>query len=269
VYAIFGTGDLIALTHDGQRVWARNLGVPDNHYGHSSSLIYHNNILIVQFDTNKGGRLFGINTATGVTAWETARKSKISWASPMLAELDGKVQVITTSAPSVAGYDPQTGTELWSIDFLSGEVGPSAAFGGGIVYAANEYASLAAIRPGPNPEILWEKHDILPETASPVVAQGLVFVATSYGVIACFDAKTGDQYWEEEFGQGFYGSPMVVEGKMYIMDRGGTMHIYKVDKSPTKLGSPVLGEKSVVTPAFTDGAIYLRGEQYLYCIEAN
>jgi outer membrane protein assembly factor BamB len=39
VYAIFATGDVIAFDMDGNRVWARNLGVPDNHYGHSSSLI--------------------------------------------------------------------------------------------------------------------------------------------------------------------------------------------------------------------------------------
>lgn len=97
----------------------------------------------------------------------------------------------------------------------------------------------------------------------------MIFIATTYGVLGCFDAKTGDQYWEEEFGQGFYGSPMIADGKVYVMDRGGTMHIYKLDKTPVKLGSPVLGEKSVVTPAFTDGTIYLRGEQFLYCIAAN
>ncbi|MDD2812883.1 MAG: PQQ-binding-like beta-propeller repeat protein [Bacteroidales bacterium] len=269
VYAIFGTGDLIALTHNGDRVWAKNLGVPDNHYGHSSSLIYFNQTLIVQYDTNKSGRLLGLNMANGETIWETVRKSKISWSSPILAEIDGKMQVITTSAPSVAGFDAQTGQELWSVDVLSGEVGPSAAFSNGIVYAANEYASLVAIRPGPNPEILWQQYDVLPETASPAVAQGLIFIATTYGVLGCFDAKTGDQYWEEEFGQGFYGSPMIADGKVYVMDRGGTMHIYKLDKTPVKLGSPVLGEKSVVTPAFTDGTIYLRGEQFLYCIAAN
>ena len=39
VFAIFGTGDLIAFDLDGNRKWAKNLGVPANHYGHSSSLI--------------------------------------------------------------------------------------------------------------------------------------------------------------------------------------------------------------------------------------
>ena len=39
VFAIFATGDVIAFDMNGKRVWAKNLGVPDNHYGHSSSLI--------------------------------------------------------------------------------------------------------------------------------------------------------------------------------------------------------------------------------------
>jgi outer membrane protein assembly factor BamB len=56
VYAIFATGDIIAFTMTGNRAWARNLGVPDNHYGHSSSLIIWKDLLLVQYDSNKGGK---------------------------------------------------------------------------------------------------------------------------------------------------------------------------------------------------------------------
>lgn len=266
VFAIFATGDILALDMDGNRVWAKNLGVPDNHYGHSSSLICYNDKLIIQFDTNKSGRLLALNEQTGDIIWDMPRKSKISWSSPMLAEIDGKVQVITTSSPTVAGYDADSGALLWSVDCLSGEVGPSAAYADGLVYAANEYATLAAIKPGPVPTIVWKNDEYLPEASSPAVSDGLLFIATSYGMFACFDAKTGKKQWEKEYGQGFYGSPMIAEGKVYVMDRSGAMHIFKVDRTLTSLGDPVLGEKSVVTPAFADGAIYLRGEKYLYCV---
>ena len=59
---------------------------------------------------------------------------------------------------------------------------------------------------------------------------------------------------------------MIADGKVYVMERNGAMHIFKVDRKLTSLGDPALGEKSVVTPAFADGMIYLKGEKYLYGI---
>ena len=243
IYAIFATGDLLALDRNGKQIWAKSLGLPDNHYGHSSSLICWKDKVIIQFDTNKGGRLIAMSTLTGDIIWDTPRKTKISWSSPILAEIDGKMQVITTASPTVSGYDFETGAQLWAIDCLSGEVGPSAAYADGLVYAANEYATLAAIKPGPSPVIVWQADEYLPECSSPAVHNGLLFIATSYGMFVCYDAKTGNKLWEKEFGQGFYGSPMIADGKVYIMDRGGTMHIFKVDRTLTSLGDPVLGEK--------------------------
>lgn len=266
VYAIFATGDILATDMNGKRIWAKNLGVPDNHYGHSSSLICWKNKLIVQFDTNTSGRLLALDGATGEPVWTHNRTTKISWASPVLAELNGNLQVITATSPKVYGNDFETGAELWALDCLGGEVGPSVAVYDGLVYAANEYYRLVAIRPGATPEIVWESDEYLPDCASPVAADGLLFIATSYGMFVCYDAKTGQKQWEHEYGQGFYGSPMIAEGKVYIMDRGGAMHIFKVDRAKTILGDPVIGEKSVVTPAFADGAIYLRGDKTLFCI---
>ncbi len=266
VYAIFATGDIIAFTMTGKRVWARNLGVPDNHYGHSSSLIIWKNHLLVQYDSNKGGKLLSLDTSTGNTRWETKRQVGISWASPILAEIEGNTQVILSAEPLVAGYDPETGEELWSVDCMMGEVGPSPAFGGGLVYAANEYARLVAIKPGAADPVVWENDEYLPEIASPVVSGGLIFIATSYGVLACFDAASGEKYWEEEAPQGFSASPLVADGKLYAMDSGGTMHIFSLSKEKKKLGAPVLGERAYASPAFSEGTIYLRGEKYLYCI---
>jgi len=266
VYAIFATGDIIAFTMTGKRVWARNLGVPDNHYGHSSSLIVWKNYLLVQYDSGRGGRLLSLDTATGNTHWETNRQVGISWASPILAEIGGNTQVILSAEPLVAGYDPETGEELWSLDCMMGEVGPSPAFGGGLVYAANEYARLVAIRPGAADPVVWENDEYLPEIASPVVSGGLLFIATSYGVLVCYDAASGEKYWEEEAPQGFSASPMVADGKLYAMDSGGNMHIYSLSKEVKKLGTPALGELAYASPAFSEGTIYLRGEKYLYCI---
>lgn len=265
VFAIFATGDLIAFDMAGKRVWAKNLGVPDNHYGHSSSLITWTNKLFVQYDTNRGGKVFAFNVATGETVWETVRKAKISWASPVLAQVNGKYQLVLTADPIVAGYDVETGKELWALDCMMGEVGPSVAFSDGIVVAANEYARMVAIDSKTGTKI-WENDEYLPEASSPVASNGLLVIATSYGVLVCYDLKTGEQYWEHDVGKTLYSSPMIADGKIFMMDNDGVMRIYQFGKEMKLIAENKLGEHAGTTPAFADGKIYIRGNKNLYCI---
>ena len=267
VYAIFATGDVIAFDLNGNRVWARNLGVPKNHYGHSSSLMVWNGKLIIQYDTGSGGRLLALKVASGETTWDVKRDNKISWASPLLMEVNGKMQIVTTADPNVSGTDLETGEELWKAAVMMGEVGPSCACYNGMVYANNEYASLVALQAGPpDPTPLWEQYDYLSEAASPVAYNGLLFLATSYGVLVCYDATSGDEVWQKEMNVTFYSSPMVVESKLYLMDNSGTMHIVKADRTGEIIAEPSLGEASYAIPAFDDGRIYIRGSESLYCI---
>lgn len=266
VFAIFGTGDLIAFNMNGERLWAKNLGVPDNHYGHSSSLIIYHDKLIIQYDTNRGAKLIALDTNDGSLKWETQRDVNISWASPVMVDVNGHDELILAAEPLVAGYDPETGNELWRVDCLMGEVGPSVGYDNGIVYAANEYATLAAIKLGDNPEIIWEDNEYLPEVASPLAVDGLLIIATSYGVLVCYDANDGTKYWEQEYNDGIYASPVYTDGKVYVMDMGGNMHVIKWDKEYHLIAESALGEKSVCSPVFVDGKMYLRGFEHLYCI---
>lgn len=265
VFAIFATGDVIAFDMNGNRVWAKNLGVPDNHYGYSSSLITWDGKLFIQYDSNKGGRVMALNVSNGEIVWDTQRDSNISWASPVLAQVGGQYQLILTADPIVAGYNIQNGKEIWAVEAMMGEVGPSVAFSDGIVFAGNEYARLVAIDASSH-EILWENDMYLPEAASPLAHDGLLIIATSYGVIVCYDAKTGEQYWEDDVGTTLYSSPMVAEGKLYMMDNDGVMHIYDFAKEKNMISENKLGETYGTSPAFGDGRIYIRGEENLYCI---
>ena len=99
VFAIFATGDVIAFDLTGKRLWARNLGMPDNHYGHASSLMIYKDKLLIQYDTNKAGKLIALSSKTGETAWETLRKSKIAWSSPALVNTGARMEVILSSNP--------------------------------------------------------------------------------------------------------------------------------------------------------------------------
>lgn len=266
VYAIFANGDLIAIDMSGKQVWAKNLGPTNNHYGHSSSLMLFEDVLLVQYDIKTAPKLFGLSSKTGEEIFSTPRKVKISWASPVLVNTGNRSEVILSADPIVASYNPKTGAENWQLDCIFGEVGPSVTYADGIVYAVNEYAKLVAIKLGESPEILWENDEYLSDAPSPVAANGLLFVATSYGAVACYDAKNGEKYWENEFSNGFYSSPMFVEGKIYLMDMSGVVHIFKADKEFVSIGECPIGEDGMTTPAFMDGRVYIRGNEHLFCV---
>ncbi|OFY34336.1 MAG: hypothetical protein A2275_02750 [Bacteroidetes bacterium RIFOXYA12_FULL_35_11] len=267
VYAIFGNGDIICFDFKGTRIWAKNLGVPNNHYGHSSSLILYSQRLIVQYDHNKARNIIGLDTKDGEVRWNTTRPGKISWSSPSMIKKGSSYQVVVNNEPFVAAYNPENGKELWKIECLSGEIGPSPAYANGIIFAVNEYAKLAAIQLENSPKILWENNDFLSEVASPVAMGEYLIVPTSSGEVACYNTKDGTIFWQHEFDIGFYSSPIIADGKIYLINRDGVMHIMKLDKIFNLISEPKLGEKTDCTPAFAKERIYIRGQNNLYCIK--
>jgi len=266
VYAIFANGDIVALDMNGKKVWAKSLGVPQNHYGHSSSLMVYKDMVIVQFDQKGSSKLMALSTQTGKTVWSTIRSVKVSWASPIIVFTGKRTEIILAAEPYVASYNPATGEELWKLDCISGEVGPSPAYANGIVFSVNDYSKLAAIQLGDQPKVLWENTDFLSDVPSPVATDKYLILSTSYGTAVCYDAQSGKKYWDKEFNNAVYSSPIIAEGKVYLLDRTGVMHIFKADKEFVSVGEPKLGEKSDCTPAFSNGRIYIRGEKNLYCI---
>ena len=271
VYAIFATGDVICYSVNGDQVWGRNLGSPDNHYAHSSSLIIHDNLCVIQYDSFRKPRLIALDCNNGSIIWETERKT-ISWASPILITNGDRVELIVADSKSVAGYDPLTGAELWYNACLSGEVGPSPAFANGNVYVANEYSLGTALRikdQSSEPEILWQIEDNLPSTASPVASDEFVFLATGSGLATMLAASNGEILWEEYLGNGYNSSPILVEDDIYLTDLSGTTFIIALDKKFELRATNPLGEEVSATPAFLDGRIYIRSDKHIYCISES
>lgn len=263
---IFATGDIGAFDFEGKRIWVRNLGIPENHYGHSSSLIIYQDILLVQYDQNSGGHLLGLNIRTGTTLYDTPRDTEISWASPILVNTGSRDEVILNSNPYVISYDPRTGRELWRVRCMLGEIAPSLAYADGWVYAVNEYARLAAIDLKNPSEVAWEYIDDLSEVSSPVAGDGLLYMPSSYGTVTCFDAKSGERLWLHEHEEGFYSSPILVGEYVYLMDMDGLLLIFKAAREFELVTSNPLGERAVAIPAFMHDRIYIRGEKHLFCI---
>jgi len=266
VYVIFGTGDVACLDFEGNRKWAKNIGIPDNHYGHSSSLITFQDLLLIQYDQNSGGKLIALKTETGDQVYNLPRETEISWASPILVNTSNRTELILNSNPDVVSHDPKTGQELWRVACMMGEVAPSLAYSDGIVFAVNEYARLVGINLEGTPEILWNYDDDLSEVSSPVATKEFLIVPTSYGTVSCLNSKTGERYWYHDFDEGFYSSPILVGENIFVMDMPGVMYIFKPAKEFSLIAKNELGERTVAVPAFMHDRIYIRGLQNLYCI---
>ena len=264
VCAIFATGDVICADMEGKRLWAKNLGVPDNHYGYASSLLMYGNSLIIQYQNNSDGKILALNTKNGKQLWSKASKDKIAWSSPIIASLGGRPALVVMGNPAIAAYNPTNGAELWRVDCMSGEVGASPASSGGLVYGASEYAKCIAID-GATGETVWEASDYLPECSSLCATKNFVFCATSYGMVCAYDAKTGELKKEHDLTTPFYSSPVVADGKVYLFSNSGKAYIFSAGDF-SLITSFETGEKTFATPAFTDGMMVVRTDKSLYCV---
>ena len=269
VCAVFSNGNLVCLDMDGKQKWAINLGSPENSYGYSSSLITFENIVIVQYDSNKKISLIGYDIESGELKWETIRSGRPVWSSPVLAYYNGKPQVVINGNPNMSAYDPETGAELWSVESLTGDVGPSVAINSTMAYGVTDYAKLVAIKAGSGASVVWEDNAYTPDVSSPVATDEFVFLATGNGDVACYDALKGDTLWTRYLEEPFYASPMIADENVFFLDRSGTTHIIKANGSYELVSQPKLGERADCTPAFSDKDIYIRGRNNLYCISEN
>jgi outer membrane protein assembly factor BamB len=269
ICAIFANGNLVCLDHKGKQKWAKNLGVPKNTYGFASSLIIYEDNLIVQYESTSRHSIIGIDIDSGKEKWETVRAGFPVWSSPIIAYFGGRPQVVVNGNPDVSAYDAVSGQQLWSVECLTGDVGPSLAVNSTMTYAVTNYDKLAAVKAGTGAAISWQDNTITPDVSSPVATEQFLFLSTADTQIGCYDAVKGDTLWSRYLTDPFYASPMIADERVFFLDRTGTMHIVKAAGQYELIAEPKLGEPADCTPAFSDKNIYIRGRNNLYCISEN
>jgi outer membrane protein assembly factor BamB len=296
VYAIFATGDIGCFDFNGKRIWIRTLGIPDSSYGYASSLAMYRNLILIQYD--QGGpedgmsKMIALDGFTGQTVWETKRPVPNSWSSPIVTEIGDEVQLLTCGDPWVIAYNPAKGTELWRAKCLTGDIAPSLIYANGLVFAIEPYSKLVAIRPDGRGDvtethIAWSLEEGAPDICSPVSNGELIFLLTTEGFLTCYKVADGKRLWEQDLRENFWASPSLVLApapapvvrqedagasrssggdKLYLLTEEGVMLIVQAGPEYKELTRCELGEECRASPAFTDGRIYIRGLENLYCI---
>ncbi|NMC19215.1 MAG: PQQ-binding-like beta-propeller repeat protein [Thermogutta sp.] len=275
VYAVFANGDVGAVDLAGKLIWHKSLGIPENIYGHASSLCTYHDRVIVQFDQGSPdddlSKLYAFDGKTGHVVWEVSRQTANSWTTPIIFHDGRREQLITVADPFVISYHPADGKEWWRFEGTTGDCGPSPIFHGGLVVAGGEYSYyMYGIRADGEGDVTkthlaWELEEGLPDTCSPLAVETRLILLSASAVMTCYNSETGEKLWEHEFPEDmFTASPGWAGGKIYLFANAGKCYVGTVSDEGFQIEHEnSLGEECVTSPAFQPGCIFIRGKQHL------
>ncbi len=283
IWANFGSRGLHCLTVDGECVWSAELVemLMIRGFGEGSSPAVVGDAVIVVCDHEGDSKIFAFNKITGEKLWEKDRDEPSTWATPIPVEVDGKVQVITSGSTAVRAYDPANGDIIWQCSGLAPGALPSPVVGNGMVYCMTGYQTnaLIAIELGHTGDLTgtdavkWSLGANTPYVPSPLLyGNRLYFTSGMRAALSCYDATTGEPYYEVEKLAGLkqmYSSPTGASGHVYIAGRKGATIVLKDSDQYEPIATNVLDDGFDASPVVVGDELFLRGEKYLYCIAAQ
>jgi len=278
VYAWFGTGQIVALTLDGALVWQRHLGKENGpfeiNWGHSSSPTVFEDTLILLCDHDPASYLLAVDAGTGRDRWKADRgRGRQSYSTPFVVTTASGPELIVNSSQRVDAYNPRTGVPLWHVGAPHQFPIPSPAYHDGVLYLSRGYRSgpYMAVRPGGRGDVsashvLWQAATGAPYISSLVYDQGLVYMASDVGGVTAIDAATGQRVWQHRIPGIFSASPVAGDGKLYFVSETGEVTVLRAGRTPEVLATNTLGERLIASPAISNGQLFLRSDDRLFCI---
>lgn len=280
IFAFFGSRGLFCLDMKGNVKWERNFGQMDivASFGEGSSPAIYKDKIFIQWDHQGKSVLYALDKKTGKDAWSSPREEITSWATPLIVEVNGKAQVITSATNKVRSYDAETGQIIWECSGMTKNVIPDPLYGGGILYLLSGFRGNAvkaidlAKASGDitgSPVILWEYNQDAPYTPSPLLMDGkLYFLKGNNGILTCLDAKNGKVIYSNQKLEGIsniFSSPTGNKDKIYIAATG-TVDVVKAGSEFSILAKNALDDTFHASPVIVGNDLFLRGFKYLYCI---
>jgi len=286
VYLSWGSYGLACLDSDtADIVWVRR-DLECNHYrGPGSSPIFFENLLIQHYDGFDFQYVIALDRATGDTVWRTDRPRdfettngdyKKAYATPIVIEAAGRLQLISPTSKGTFAYDPRTGEELWRVRYNGFSTACRPLFSHGLIYVSTGFskAELLAIRPDgqgdvTDTRIVWSEPKVMPSKPSPLMIGDALYVISDQGVATCLNALTGEQIWQARVGGNYSASPLAAGGKIYFFSEDGKTTVIAADDEYTVLAENALGDGFMASPAVMGDTLILRSRSRLYAIQAN
>lgn len=283
VYASFGSNGIYCYDFEGNKIWERDLGDMTTRlsFGGGSSPVIYGDSLVVAWDHDGPSFITVLDAKTGKTKWKKDRDERSAWATPLVVEHKGRVQVIANASRKVTSYDLKTGEIIWECGGQVFNVTPSPVIKDGIVYCMSGYRGAAAYAipldskgdiTGSD-KIVWKINRDTPYISSPLLyGDELYFGKSLLGVLSSFDANTG----KKRFGPArlpnvgrLYASPVGAGNRIYVQSRDGNTVVLKRGDKFEVLAQNKLDDQTDASPAVAGNQLFIRGTKYLYCIEAK
>lgn len=291
VVAFFGSEGIYCYTMSGDLVWKKDLGVLDSGYfevpaaqwGFASSPVIHGDKVYLQCDVQKDSFVAALNLSDGSIAWKTSRDEVPTWSTPTIHIGAKRSQMIVNGFKRIASYDITDGKELWWMKGGGDIPVPTPILSHDLVYITNAHGPLApiyAIRLGAegeislgpdetsNSHIAWAHLRTGNYMQTPLIYNDLLYACRDAGILACYDARTGDKKYRERLAGnvGFTASPVAGDGKIFFTSEEGDVFVVKTGEKYELLGKNSLGGISMATPAISRGVIYFRTHENLIAI---
>jgi outer membrane protein assembly factor BamB len=289
-----GSAGLHAYDFAGQKLWSRDLGEFRHMWGYGGSPIMYQDRVILNCGPGKRVFVPALALKDGQPIWEQdepqdsevsdARADKAfkgSWTTPVVARVREEDHIVCTMPTRVNGYDPATGKILWTCDGIRGPRG-DLAYSSPMIF--EDFCVAIGGYEGPSIGIrLGEKGDLTqsnrpwrveknPQSiGTGIFVDGHVYrVNASAGpLVECLDAKTGQAVWRGPRGGVAWASIVMAGNLLHATNQDATTFIFELDpKEYVEVAQNKLDETCNATPALSDGQIFIRTHEHLYCIVA-
>ena len=290
VVALFGSEGLACYDIKGKLLWQQDLGVlnpglwddKESSWGHASSPIIYRDLAIVQADGHKQSFIAAFNLKDGKQAWRVERNEITSWTTPTIYQGKDRVELIANGGRYIRGYDPLTGKELWRFADNDTQVKMQAPLiANDLIYITGGYPpgrAMYAFRPGAvgdislkpgedkNAFLAWTTSKGSPYTPTPIIYGDLFYVLADNGVLSTYDAKTGENIYQQRLPTSFSASPVAAHGKLYLSSEDGDVFVVKAGRQYELLSRNTMGQPLMATPALSDGMLIIRSENTIYAL---
>ena len=282
LFAYFGSRGLYAFDMSGKLLWEKDLGDMETRrgFGEGSSPVIYADTIVINWDHEGDSFITALDKKTGENRWKMGRDEVTTWATPLVLEADGKPQVVMPASNRIRSYDLASGALIWECGGLSRNVIPSPVSDHGLVYVMSGYRgyALRAIRYAQakgditdTQAVAWTHDDATPYVPSPLLYDdALYFLASSKGILSCFDARTGKEHYGkqrlDEMDGGVYASPVGAKGRVYVTGRRGVTQVIRHGPTFEVLATNKLDDDFDASAAIVGKELYLRGHKNLYCI---
>ncbi len=287
VFCFFGKSGVYAFGLDGEILWRTPVGTESSNrrWGSAASLVLHGDTVIVNA-SEESQSIRALEKSTGKEVWKAEASSlELVYNTPLLVTpKEGKPELVVSVPQEVWSFDPDTGKLKWYAETdIGGNVSPSVVTDGEVVYTlGGRPAASAAVRLGgegdvTDSHVVWNGR-LSSYVPSPVLHEGRLYWVDDSGTAHCVNAADGEVVYRERLdgggggrsrgGRGFYASILLAGDRILATSRKNGCYVYKVGPEFELLGRNDLGDDSDfnASPAVSDGRLYLRSNETLYCI---